>query len=122
MDPGPATARAIAAGRVLIGAGLLAAPGTVAARWLGADAQRGATQSALRGLGARDLALGAGVLASLGDGRARPWVAAGVLADGADLAAAALAGDAIPSGGRAITVALAGGATVAGVWLLTALR
>ena len=48
--------------RVAYALGLLAAPGRTARPWLGADAGRPAGAIALRGLGARDLALAAGAL------------------------------------------------------------
>jgi hypothetical protein len=113
-----AIAAFIAAGRALLGVGLLAAPGPVARRWLGAEADRPAVVELLRGIGARDLALGAGALVNLRDGgSAVPWVAAGAVADAADAVAAIAVGDAIPGGGRWGTVALAGVSAAAGVAL-----
>ena len=52
-----------ALGRIAFGAGLIAAPDRVASGWLPGDAAPG-TQVAVRGLGARDVALAAGVIAS----------------------------------------------------------
>jgi hypothetical protein len=54
-----------ALGRIAFGAGLLAAPERVAAGWLPGDAGRPGTQVAVRGLGARDIAL-AGAAAAVG--------------------------------------------------------
>jgi hypothetical protein len=110
-----AIAALIAAGRALLGLALLAAPRRAAQGWLGAEAQRPAVVELLRGIGARDLVLGAGVLATLRDGADPvPWMAAAALADAADAAAALAVGDGIPPGGRWATVAIAGGAALAG--------
>ena len=80
-------ARAMAAGRVLLGAGALAAPGATGRAWLGED--RPATRLMLRGMGARDVALGAGLARALrGGGDVRGWLASGALADAGDLVAA----------------------------------
>jgi hypothetical protein len=113
-----AIAAFIASGRALFGLGLLVAPAAVARRWLGEEAQRPATVELLRGLGARDLVLGAGALANLREGGSpAPWIAAAALADGADAVAAVAVGDAIPPAGRWATIVLAGGLAVAGVAL-----
>ena len=65
----------VALGRLAFGAGLIAAPARVASGWLGADAARSAPQVAIRGLGARDVALSAGALSALGDThQLRRWV------------------------------------------------
>ena len=67
----PTTAFALA--RIAFGAGLIVAPQRVAAGWLAGDAKRPPTQVAVRGLGARDVALAAGLVV---DARRRPWLAA----------------------------------------------
>ena len=108
-------ASVIAAGRVLFGIGLLAAPAAVARGWLGEEAGRPAAVELLRGLGARDVVLGAGALVNLRDGGSpAPWIAAGAAADTVDMVAAVAVGDGIPPAGRWATIALATAAAVAG--------
>ena len=105
----------LALGRIAFGAGLLAAPARVASSWLGDDATRRASQVAIRGLGARDIALSAGAFAAaLDDGPVRPWLIALVAGDLADIAATLAAGDSLPGRSRAGTLALAGGSALAG--------
>ena len=60
-----AQATLVAAGRVGIGAAMLAAPARFGRPWLGAPAETGGGGVAVRALGARDLALGALTAASL---------------------------------------------------------
>ena len=106
-------ARAVAAGRVLIGTALSVAPAPAAAGWIGRDVASPGTQAMVRGLGARDLGLGLGVLyaASRGSGL-RPWLAASALADAADFAATAIHGDKFPSSGRISALVIAGGSAI----------
>ena len=110
--------RLLAAGRLALGAGLLAAPDVVAKGWVGPElASSGAGGALIRGLGGRDVALGAGLLAAGESHTVRGWLIAGVLADASDLAGTIAAGDALPRNGRIATLALAGGAVVAGLVL-----
>jgi len=76
---------------------------------------------ASRGLGARDVALGAGALASAG-GALPSWVAAAVLADATDLAATVAAGDSLPLAGRVLVGTIAAGGAALGVVALVGLR
>jgi hypothetical protein len=112
--------RAVALARIGLGAALIAAPVRFTAPWLGGDARRSGTRVATRGLGARDVALGAGTLACR-DGDLPRWVAAAVLADATDLAATVSAGDALPRTGRILVGALAGAGTALGLAALAAL-
>lgn len=85
-------ARMIAAGRVVIGATLTLAPGLAGGQWVGDVAKRGDAKVMIRGLGVRDLALGAGTLQALDAGDpARTWVVMSALSDVVDFAATALA-------------------------------
>jgi hypothetical protein len=113
----------IAAGRIVAGFALVAAPGRSGAAWLGGVAERPATRLGLRGLGARDIALGAGTLAVLDDSdRLRHWVASSAACDLADaVGALATPSDALPAGARWATVAVGGGAAFAGALLHRAL-
>ncbi len=104
-----------ALGRIAFGAGLLAAPDRVAAGWLPGDAARPGTQVAVRGLGARDVALAAGVVAAK---HKRPWLIACLACDLADIAATLAAGEALPARARWGTVALAGAAAAVGAVLI----
>lgn len=111
-------AAAIAAGRIAIGAGLLAAPQLAAGGWIGEDAGRSGAQVLARGLGGRDLALGIGALSALRRRRSmRGWIEAGMLADLGDTAATLIAGRALPPSGRFGVLALAAGAAAAGAAL-----
>lgn len=90
-------ARGLAAGRIGLGVALVAAPDVTARRWLGRAAEDPGTHVAVRGLGARDVALGLGALVALRDGNdvrhAARWLEAAVVADLADAASTAVATD-----------------------------
>jgi len=108
------TARLVAAGRIGFGLALIASPERLTAPWLGEDAGRAGTRVVTRGLGARDLALGAGALAAT-ESELRPWVAAAILADTADLVATVAAGKSLPLAGRLLVAAVASGGAALGV-------
>lgn len=123
MSPAQTAAAVIAAGRLAFGVGLIAAPGKLASGWLGRDAGRPPVGIALRGLGARDVALSAGTLAALGDEQLPRWIAAGVVCDLADtVATLAAPADALPGNARWGTVALGGGTALAGAAVLAVLK
>jgi len=115
------TARLIAAGRVGFGVALILAPRRVTAQWLGRDARRAGTQVISRGLGARDLVLGAGALV-VPEAQLRPWVVAAIVADAADLVATVAAGDSLPLTGRVLVGAVASAGAVLGATALAGLR
>lgn len=114
------TARVVGAGRIGFGLALIVSPERVTTLWLGGDAGRAGTRVVTRGLGARDLALGAGVLA-VAESELRPWVAAAILADTADLIATVAAGDSLPLVGRLLVGAVASGGAALGVMALAGL-
>jgi hypothetical protein len=115
------TVLGFALGRVAFGAGLIAAPGSVASRWLGPDAARPGAGVAIRALGARDIALAAGAASAAQRGEpTRPWLIGCAACDLCDLAATLAAGDGIPARGRWGTAALAGGAAALGIALAVA--
>jgi len=90
-----------AALRVGYAVALLAAPGRTARPWVGPAAGDPAAAIALRGLGARDLALAVGAAAAVLSGApARPWLAACAASDAVDLIAT-LAADSEPLPRRA---------------------
>jgi hypothetical protein len=114
-------ATAFGAGRVIVGAALLATPGPITRAWVG-DA--GASAKLLgRCLGARDAVIGGGLVAAVAHDRdPRPWLMGGLLADAVDGAATIAAGKLIPSSGRTGTVALASASAVFGAWLAHAIE
>jgi hypothetical protein len=118
MSPLQAATYTFCAGRIVFGAALVGTPARIGSSWLGSDAERRPAQAALRGLGARDLALAGGAAWATGrDADPRPWLVATVVGDLVDVAAALAAGNAIPARGRRGTLALAGGSAVAGALL-----
>jgi hypothetical protein len=117
----PLIARLVAVGRVGFGVALVVAPERVTSLWLGSDAGRPAARVVTRGLGARDLALGAGALAAT-DSQLQPWVAAAIVADTADLVATVAAGKSLPLTGRALVAVIAAGGAVLGTIALAGLR
>jgi hypothetical protein len=111
-------ARSQALGRLGLGAGLVLAPTTFAGGWVGGVADRREGQALAIGLGARDVAIALGILASLRSRRgAAAWIRAGVLADAADLAGTLRARDSLPPLAGPAVAALAGGSALLGAWL-----
>jgi hypothetical protein len=107
--------RALAAGRVAIGAATLVAPRFSGRRWIGDAGGRADVAVVSRAFGVRDLALGIGTLQALDQGdRARPWVALGTACDLADLAATAFAIRALGPKRALPVMAVAGGAAALG--------
>jgi len=108
--------RFVAAGRIAIGAAMLAAPRRAASGWMGPGAATTSVALLARAFGAREVALGVGTLKSLDSaGPSRGWVMAGVLADGLDAVSAVLAIRQVGAG-RAVTTGLvAVAATAVGV-------
>lgn len=109
---------AFSLGRVAFGMGLIALPARLGSSWLGPAGEQRPVHVALRGLGARDIALAAGAAwAAARGGAARPWLVATVGGDLADLAATLAAGDSLPKRARTGTLALAGGSAIVGAAL-----
>jgi hypothetical protein len=82
----------LAGGRIAIGVVSLLAPGLVGRAMIGPAGDSGGTRLLLRVVGARDLALGIGVLAGLDRGApVRGWLRASAVADGLDAAGSLLA-------------------------------
>jgi hypothetical protein len=118
MSDRDAKARSVAVAllslRIAYGAALIAAPAKVAGnRWLGPGARSAAAQVALRGLGAREVALhGLALAAVLGKAQARPLLGASIAGDLADIGAAVLDRDGLPPGSAVATAAVAGGSAL----------
>jgi hypothetical protein len=82
----------LAGGRIALGVVSLLAPGVVGRAMMGPEVESGGTRLLLRVVGARDLALGVGVLAALDrDQPVRGWLRASAVADGLDAAGSVLA-------------------------------
>jgi hypothetical protein len=115
-------ARALAVGRIVIGAALVVAPRRAAAGWIGADGRRSGTTVLARALGARDMLLGAMVLHTVDHpGVAPRWLSATAACDAVDFAAATAVRDDLPRARGALGMAMAGGAAMAGLALSRAL-
>jgi hypothetical protein len=114
MAPAQALTLTAAAARVAFGLALVGAPSRIGSSWLGPDAARRPLQVAVRGLGARDLALAGGTAWAAATGSAvRPWLVATVGGDVTDVAATLVAGDSLPERSRIGTVLLAGASALA---------
>ncbi len=72
--------------RLAIGIGLCVAPGISGRFWMGPEGATWTAKAALRSLGAREVAIGLGLLDGIDEGRARTWLQAGVISDVADAA------------------------------------
>jgi len=102
---GPAAA--VAALRVGYGIALTGAPARLGRRWLGPQSAGRPTQVALRGLGARDAVINAGALVAAVRGDAvRPWLAAAIAGDLADLGATVAGRDGLPDGSPRLAAAV----------------
>jgi len=110
-----------AAARIAYAAALIAAPRRFGGPWLGEAAAQGGGRVAARALVARDALIAAGAGASALHGAAvRPWLAACVAADIADIGATLADRGALPPKSAPGTVALAGAAAAAGAALYVA--
>jgi hypothetical protein len=108
----------IAAGRVVLGASILAAPEKITVHWLGGEnARQPAVVDLARGLAARDMALGVAVLQTLDDGVLGPRLQlACALADGVDAIATLIAREHLPRKGVIGTALIAGASAGAGFY------
>jgi hypothetical protein len=104
----------LAGGRIVIGVVSLLAPGLVGRAMLGPEGDSRGARLVLRVVGARDLALGVGVLAAIDrNGPVQAWLRASAVADGLDAAGSLLARDQL----RPAVVPAAAGAATAGALL-----
>jgi hypothetical protein len=81
--------------RIFLGAVLLTSPGFAARTWLGANGEHPGTALLFRSIGARDVALGAGLLTAEADDTS--WSRAGTVADACDVVGSLLALGAVPA-------------------------
>jgi len=105
-------AETVAWGRIAIGAVALLAPTVPLGPWVGRDfAWQPRAKLLARSLGARDLALGIGVILALRhDGPVRGWVEGSGVADAGDCLATLLAFGKLPKTGRWLVLLSAAGA------------
>jgi hypothetical protein len=106
----------LAAGRTLFGVMALLMPKTIGRGFLGSLVDAPGGTAAVRTIGGRDLALGAGAL--IADRRGRPlrgWVEAGLLVDLLDCFVAVFLGRGLPLLSRLSILIIGGGAAAAGV-------
>jgi hypothetical protein len=100
------------------GLAALAAPGYAARLMFGRGGDSTGARLFARMLGGRDLALGLGVVIAVDRGAPlRGWLEAGALADGVDAVGALLARDELSPQAAIGSVAIGGGAALAGMWL-----
>ena len=111
-------AKAVSAGRLVFGLGMMAAPSKIMAGWVGgAEAQRPAMDLLTRSFGAREVLLGfmgAHVVDRPGVGRRT--IAAMSLLDATDLTLTVLHRRSLPKSALPIMVSVAGGAVALQVW------
>jgi hypothetical protein len=104
----------LAGGRIAIGVVSLLAPGLVGRAMMGPEGDSGGRRLFLRVVGARDLALGVGVLAALDrNAPVQGWLRASTVVDGLDAAGSLLARHHL----RPTVFAAAAGAATAGALL-----
>lgn len=108
-------AASVAWGRVALGVAAIVTPTLPLRPWIGRNvAWRPQAKLLARALGARDVALGLGVVLALRhDAPVRGWVEAGGMADAGDVLATLLAFTTLPKAGRFTVLAAAGGAVAA---------
>src|SRR4051794_17637004 len=112
-------ARQLAIVRIVMGGGFALMPGLAGRAWIGGDADSAGSKLLARAFGARDAAIGIGMLLALRDrGSAKPWALAGLISDLADFAATHSAGEEIPAGARTAVLAIASSAAGLGAWFL----
>lgn len=120
MDP-RLIAQLVAGGRVVVGLALMASPPLITRRWVGdAESEHVGTRVMATGLGVRDVVVGAGTLAAVraGGDASRAWLIGSMAADLGDLYATLRHARDLPTPAVSSAVAVAGGATAAGAWLL----
>jgi len=104
--------------RIAVGASFVVFPALAGRMWIGSDASRRPVKVLARAFGARDLAIGLGVVIALDRGTpVRGWIEAGALSDAIDTCASVLAGGSIPAWLRLPAIAIGATSTAAGAQL-----
>ena len=107
-----------ARGRIAVGLAFFVAPSLAGRLWVGGDARRPGARVLGRAFGARDLALGLGVVIALDRGApVRGWLEASALSDAADFTAGLLDAGALPPPLRPGVLALGASSAALAAWL-----
>jgi hypothetical protein len=107
-----------ARGRIAVGVAFFLAPGLAGRTWVGRDAARPSAKLLARAFGARDLALGLGVVIAIDRGApVRGWLEASALSDAGDTVATLLGASAVPALMRPGVLALGVGSAAVAGWL-----
>jgi len=115
-------ARLLGLGRMVIGATMLLMPRQAVKRYMGEEEPSWTAAMAMRGLGARDIALGTGLMVALEeDGDVARWLEAGAVSDAGDFLATLSNFRELPSLRRFLWLLTAGSATYLGLKLAGAL-
>jgi hypothetical protein len=117
MSPA-AVAKAVSAGRLVLGLGMMAVPSKVMASWIGQDeSQRPAMDLVTRSFGAREVLLGfMGLHVADRPGVGKRTIGAIALLDVTDLSVTIAHRKSLPKPALPMIAALAGGAAVAQAW------
>ena len=111
-------AQILSLGRVVLGVAAVLAPNRFGRAWTGERSDEAVSTMAMRGLGARDVALGLGTLRALdGEGPVRPWLEAQALADASDTVSILGSFGQLPPLRRLLGLATAAGACYIGLRL-----
>ena len=111
-------ARMLGIGRAAVGGLMILAPATSMRVWLGEGRNSPGARLATRALGAREVALGAGLMLAADKGTPiRGWLEAGVLCDAADTFLTLTSYKKLPRLGRTLVLLVAAGAAVNGARL-----
>ena len=115
-------ARLLGLGRMVIGATMLLMPRQAVKRYMGEEDPSWTAAMAMRGLGARDIALGTGLMVALEeDGDVARWLEAGAISDAGDFLATLSNFRELPSLRRFLWLLTAGSSTYLGLKLAGAL-
>lgn len=122
MDTAP-LATALAAGRIAFGLAFVAAPGATGRNWIGGVADADGTKIAVRGLGIRDVAVGAATLGTLratgtGGQGFKVLTGLGIACDLVDALSTFASRDEVPN--PWVSIGVAAGAAATGAAILTA--
>jgi hypothetical protein len=116
-------ARMLGVGRVVIGLTLVLAPRKSVRGYVGDDNPSFAAEMLARGMGARDIALGTGLLVALeNDGEVARWLEGGALADAGDFLSTLAHLRELPTWRRLAWLVTAGSSTFLGLKLAGALE
>jgi hypothetical protein len=111
-----------ARGRIVVGLAYVLAPRLAGRVWVGRDADRPGAKVLARAFGARDLALGLGVVIAIDRGApVRGWLEGSALSDAVDFLAGLLGRDALPRTTRPGVLALGASSATLSAWLSRAL-